>query len=482
MSDAMLDVLTLVSSDKRFPLELTSLMASGEVRLVHTFRTGSECLRALSLDDLASRRLVLIDNLVSDISPANLCDAIRLAHPNLSIVMVVEQDDVEGVQRAMLAGAKATISRQASVVELTCVLERVVETALQHDSQLFAQTGHGGGLSGFHSGQNYAGSYGDYGQRAVLVPFIGARGGAGRSSLSSSLAYLAAEAHIDTALIDFDLQFGDLSFLFGATGQQVAACNTFKQDESYALRGDVDLFAFLEEAAQGRSQLRRAESLRKFGRQLAPNLRLYAPRAVPEKTESLAQLLPAALERLRCEHELLLINTGAYWTLFHSELIEQSDLAICVLDQSVVGVRATIELRELCRRLGIPASRLLFVMNRAQKTGLRPQDIADVLLAERVFCIHDAGEEFSALFDAGDFAQLLHQTSFMAELYEILDEIAIRSDLCIHDAISLRFSMRREAGTRLSSSAWASDAVAGGSHAAAHGASVHRRKGLLRRA
>ncbi|MCL2438225.1 MAG: hypothetical protein FWE48_00450 [Coriobacteriia bacterium] len=482
MPEALLDVLTLVSSDKRFPLELSSLMTTGEVRVVHTFRTGSECLRALSLDDSATRRLVLVDSLVSDISPANLCDALRLSYPSLSIVMVVGQDDAEGIQRAMLAGAKATITRQASLIELSRVLERVIEAS---EHRVLNQTeGSVAGQPGMtlSSGQNLE----NLERRAVLVPIIGARGGAGRSSLSSALAYLAAEAHIDTALIDFDLQFGDLSFLFGSTGQQTLGWQDVHhakenlQNEGNYLAAD-DMQSFLEEVSQGQKSRRSAEGLRRFGRQLTPNLRLYAPRAVPEKTELLTQFLPAAFDRLRREHELLLVNTGAYWTLFHSELLEQSDLSICVLDQSIVGVRATIELRELCRRVGIPASRLLFVMNRVRADGLGSQDVAEVLNAEKVFTVHDAGTKLADLFDSGDFAQLLSQTPFMAELYEVLDEIAIRSDLRVHDAVSLRYAMRREGGARLLTPARNPKNKKRSGQRTSY-TKAARRKGLLRRA
>jgi MinD superfamily P-loop ATPase len=368
----------------------------------------------------------------------------------------------------MLAGAKATLSRRASAAELRQTLERVIEVSTACG---LAQLG--GGTSNVATGASSARyDLRDYGHKGVIVPFVGARGGAGRSTLSSSLAYLAAEAHIDTALIDFDLQFGDLNFLFAATsnmaGQQRASLHTSRQDEG-SPREDDDLLTFLQEASEEHVSSRVAGSLRRFGRQLVPNLRLYAPRAAAEKVERLTHLLPAALENLRSEHELLLVNTGAYWTLFHAELLEQSDLAICVLDQTIVGVRATTELREICRRLGIPSARLLFVMNRAHSLGLHPSEAAEVLLTDKVYCVHDAGTELATLFDSGDFTHLLEQASFMAELYEILDEIAVRSDLCIHDALSLRFALRREGGTRLTNSS------------AAH-RSASRKRGLLRRA
>ncbi|MCL2403755.1 MAG: hypothetical protein FWC86_05985, partial [Coriobacteriia bacterium] len=373
----------------------------------------------------------------------------------------------------------ATVSRQASLADLSRLLERVVEASENYEANQTGSTTIGQRSTFASTGQ----SFGKLNQRAVLVPVVGARGGAGKSSLSSALAYLAAEAHIDTALVDFDLQFGDLSFLFGSTGQQ----NMSQRAEHHAgqsgtnLQPVDDLHAFLEEVSQGQGSLGVAESLRRFGKQLTPRLRLYAPRAVPEKTEAMAQFLPTVLDRLRCEHELIFINTGSYWTLLHSELLEQSDLAICVLDQSIVGVRATTELRELCRRLGVPVSRLLFVMNRVKGRSLQAQDVAEVLGAEKIFAVHDAGPSLVDLFDSGDFAQLTNQATFMSELFEVLNEIAIRSDLCIHDAISLRYAMRREGGTRLTSSVRTLGARTRNGHTVSH-SSGNRRRGLLRRA
>lgn len=443
MTTALLDVITLVTSDKRFPLELSGFMASGQVRVVHTFRTGMECLRALTLDDSATRRLVLVDSVISDISPANLCDALRLAHPDLAILMVIPRNNAEEIQRAMLAGAKATIARDASPAELSQLLDRVVEACITHPS---GGSGHaaGEGRSSYLQQASTA-------QQAVIVPLIGARGGAGRSTTSSMLAYLAAEAHIDTALIDFDLQFGDLSFLFGSTGRQDFTQGKRGAHADLYSDGQAadDLQRFLEEAARGGQPGQASKSLRKFSKQLTPHLHLYAPRSAPEKTELLAQLLPAALDNLRYEHELIVVNTGAYWTLFHSELLEQSDLALCVFDQSIVGVRATLELRELCRRIGVPSSRLVFVMNRVREGGIDRKSAAEVLGAEKVFSIADAGSKLVDLFDSGNLEQILQEGSYMAGLYPILDELAVRSDLRIHDTVSLRYTMRREAGTRL---------------------------------
>jgi len=410
-------------------------MTSGKVRLVHTFRNGSECLRALALDDPATRRLVIIDNLISDISPLNLCDAIRLAHPSLGIVVIAPVDDVEYVQRAMLAGARATISRQASTLELEDVIERVIEAA--------------GGFTPGSSAQSIAAvshvssAYGGSEQRGIVVPVIGARGGAGRSTLSSALAYLAAQANIDTALVDFDLQFGDLSFLFDATSK----AERTQLGQQVTTEGTCDLSEFFAALTLGSKQGQNVH--RNFCKSLAPNLWLYAPRAVPEKTEALAQALPAALDRLRQEHELLILNTGAYWTLLHGELLEHSDLALCVLDQTVVGVRATTELRDLCRRLGIPTSRLLFAMNRVRQSGLCPEEVAEVLSADKVFAVQDAGPELAMFFDSGQLEQVFQQGMLTAELLSILDEIAVRSDLNLHDTAGVRSAMRREGGGRL---------------------------------
>ncbi|MCL2679971.1 MAG: response regulator [Coriobacteriia bacterium] len=449
-------------------------MTSGKVRMVHTFRNGAECLRALALDDPATRRLVIIDTLISDISSLNLCDAIRLAHPHLGIIVVTQSDDVAYVQRAMLAGARGTIARQASKSELHNVLERVSEVA--------SLIGGSAAQSAGDVTRTFAHlNPGEFDQRAVVVPVIGARGGAGKSTIASALAYLAAQANINTALVDFDLQFGDLSFLFGATGQQF--------DQHATTCGGGDLAEFVSALVAGHtphSFTQGHSATRAFRRQLAPNLWLYAPRAAAEKAESLAQALPLVLQKLQQEHQLLVINTGAYWTLFHAELLERSDLALCVFDQTVVGVRATTELKNVCRRLGIPASRLLFAMNRARQSGLRAEEIAQVLGADQVFSVREAGPELAILFDSGQLDQLFEQGTFMAELFVILDEIAVRSDLNLHDTAAVRYAMRRDGGARLTTvhNNGSSDgsSIFGGSGDPGGSNGSSRRKGLLRRA
>ena len=424
----MVDTLTVVSSDKRFPLDVSALMASGQVRLVHTFRTGAECLRALELDCDAMQRIVLIDTLISDISPANLCDALRVSYPDMGLVMVADKRDVESVQRAMLAGARDIIDRGAHAGELTQVVERVHETV-----SALAPVGGGYRRDGLvsPSGQRaYTGATRSLAASGVVVPVIGARGGAGRSSIASVMSWLAAEGGLDTALVDFDLQFGDLSFIFGATGQE-------------SVVGEADLSAFLRCAGEGDTEL----STRTFGRSLAANLTLFSVRAVPEKAELMAAQLPPALDALRREFDLIVVNTGAFWTLFHAELLERSDVVLTVLDQTVVGVRATRVLRDLCRRLGVPPSRLLYVMNRARREGLRADEVAEVLAADEVFVLSDEGPEFARELDGGALIQLCERgAGFIAELAAVLDEVAVRSDLSLRSVAQVRSSVRRGAG------------------------------------
>jgi len=395
--------------------------------MVHTFRSGAECLRALELDDGATRRVVLIDSVVSDLSPANLCDALRVAYPDVAVLLVAAHSDIEATQRAMLAGARATIDRYAGSAELEQVIERVQETALAQEqgARVRKAATYGGDISGRSAD-------------GVIVPVIGGRGGAGRSTLSCALAWLAAESGVDTALVDFDLQFGDLNFLFGmgSGGQlQTEGCT---DDEA-------NLFSFLHELRDGGT----AAVTRRFGRQLGECLTLYAPQPAPERAEAMSDMLPAALDALRREYALVVVNTGAYWTLFHAELLEYSAAALCVLDQTVPGVRATRILKDFCRRLGVPSSRLLCVMNRTQPDGLRAAEVAQVLRTDEVYCVSDGGRELASLLDSGDAGGLFARgAGFLAEVAVVLDELAVRSDLVLRSSASMRFSMRRKAALK----------------------------------
>ncbi|MCL2881731.1 MAG: hypothetical protein FWF45_02405 [Coriobacteriia bacterium] len=408
----MLDTLALVSSNPLCPLDLSRAAQDTLARAVQTFATGEECLKALAYQEQGDSCVVLVDDTISDLAPLNLIDALRREHPKISSILMADDLNPEMVSRAMLAGARATLPTGASELDLAEVL-RLLARASQ------AAAGKGGSeISADASAQ-----------RGTIAVVFGARGGAGKSTLSALLALLAAQADLDVALVDFDIQFGDMGFLFGS-------------DPGYTL---IDLAVALE---QGNRQSRN------FSEQVEAGVNLYAPMPSSQQADDIAGQARRLLNAIAAEHELVIVNTGAFQALLHAELLDTADVAVCVLDQTLVGAWATHRLREICVGLGIPPVRLRYVVDRARSGGgYRPSidEISTILEGVALRTIDDGGLKLSQILDAGDFGALIQKSrgAFAAQISLILDDIALATGLDLNSLPHMRSALRREAKGRL---------------------------------
>lgn len=403
-SGKQVEIVAVVSSDSGLGLGSRELMTSNIARSVQLYRTGSELLDVIGLDPRFRGAVVVVDSKVDDIAPFNLVDALRTSGLGIDVVVALANDNADLVSRAMLAGARAAVRRECSDIDLELAIERVV--AARPDLATHA-----------------AGTTSASAARGLVVAFVGARGGAGRSTLASLLASLAARGGIDTGLLDLDLQFGDLSLLFGSSSDA----------SLYELTDCADDISIPEG----------------FGRTVLENLTLYTPTPAPEAVELLAGRVGSAVAALAGRHKLLVVSTGAFWTLLHAELLESSDQVVCVLDHTVPGVRATAVLSQRLERLGVPRTRLLYVVNKVRSVGVNPKEVARALDVERVWTIPDGGPDVSLALDAGGVDLVADmKTPVTPAVSAVLDEVAMRESLPMRSVQTVRQHMGHRWGKR----------------------------------
>jgi len=408
----MLDTLALVSSSPLCPLDLSRTTQDRLARVVQTFSTGEECLKALAYSEQGGSCVVLVDSALSDLAPLNLIDALRHQHPQISSVLMTDDPNPELIARAMLAGARATLPRAATESDLSALLRRFSHQARP-------------GVSLGGSGKAVT----ETGRRASIVVLMSARGGAGKSTLATLLALLAGQADLDVALVDFDLQFGDMGFRFGATGTHTL----------------VDLAE-----ASARCSCRS----RGFSEPVADGVSLYAAASEPEQADKAAGQARLLLTAIAREHDLLIVDTGAFQILLHAELLDAADVAICLLDQTLAGIRNTQRLRSLCVRMGIPPARLLYVLNRAHSGGGYHPSVAEtatILEVSPLRSIDDGGLKLAQSLDTGSLTEIMENghCAVTAQVALVLDDIALATGLDISSLPHMRARMRREAKGRL---------------------------------
>ena len=149
------------------------------------------------------------DVLVMDINMPGM-DGIAAAEiisqrlPNSSIIMMSVHGEAEHLKRAMLAGAREFLVKPFSADEFATSIKRAHERDLARREQLEATTGVAAPVSA------PGGDVEDHQVIAVFSP----KGGAGRTTIATNLALaLHRETNQRVALVDANLQFGDVGVL-----------------------------------------------------------------------------------------------------------------------------------------------------------------------------------------------------------------------------------------------------------------------------
>ncbi|MCL2323965.1 MAG: P-loop NTPase [Actinomycetia bacterium] len=406
----MLDTLALVSSDPLCSFDLSRTAQDTLARVVQTFATGEECLKALSYHEQGDACVVLVDSALSDLSPLNLVDALRREHPQIACILLADDPSSDLVSRAMLAGARATLPPAATGSELSDLLRRLAPVAQAEGN-------------GAHRGTPE-----DKIHQGPIVVVSSARGGCGKSTVSALFALVAGQADLDVALVDFDLQFGDLGFLFDVAPEHTLA----------------DLAETLSSPGK---------SCRGFSVAVAEGVSLYAPSPVPEQAEVIAGRSRMLLTALSGEHELVVVNTGAFHALSQLELLDRADRALCLLDQTLVGARATLRMRDLCTRSGIPSARFSYVVERAHRSnGYHPSldEIAGLLGQSALRFLDDGGLRTAQALDRGGFDEVLGggRSALAAQVALLLEDIALSTGLSLNSLPHMRSTLRRESKGR----------------------------------
>jgi pilus assembly protein CpaE len=264
---------------------------------------------------------------------SELLDRVR---PDISVVIVAEPTP-DLWERAVQAGARDVVDPSVPDDELHDRLERARETSERRRScaeQLAASS---------------------IPARARVITVVSAKGGSGKTALATNLAVALALTHPgEVALVDLDLQFGDVA-------------GALRLDPEYSIldagAGDDDtlLKAFLS---------------------LHPSSHL-AVLCAPERPEDAEDIGQREIRRLLAnlgeQYRWLVVDTGAGLDEATLAAAESATDLVLVSPTEVASIRALRKEIDIFDQLGITADRH-FVLNRCDaEVGLDPDDIEEVI-------------------------------------------------------------------------------------------------------
>lgn len=231
--------------------------------------------------------------------------------------------------------------------------------------------------------------------RGFVMPVVSGSGGAGKSSVSVLAAFVARDMGYRTLLLDYDLQFGDVSLMAG-----------------------VENPLTIDEAIAHPNRLEREISL-------DTRLTVIAAPDRLEKAEGVVAEMPAFLDRVAPAYDVIVANTGAAWAEQHAVLLERSYTALFLIDQRASSLRACKHALELCARCGIATGPFEFALNRCMKGApLTVADASCALQGSTVFELRDGGRDVEDYLASGAVDDLLQTgNEFCVSVRQVMERL-----------------------------------------------------------
>jgi pilus assembly protein CpaE len=332
------------------------LQFESDVDVVGVARTGKE---AIQLSQDLSPDVVLMDINMPDMDGISATEAIRAKQPALQVIILSVQGDQNYMRRAMLAGARDFLTKPPMGDELISAIRRAGAMAQTERSksipvQVAPIAGNTGAILGYG------------GPKGKIVTIYSPKGGTGCTTLAVNLAITLNNEDTRVALVDGNLQFGDVAVFLNEQGKNTIIDLAPRAEE---LDPEIVEDVMLKHAASGLHVL------------AAPSRPEYAERVSSNQ-------FAKVLEYLRQMYAYVIVDTAAHLTDATLSAIDVRDLIVLVTTQDIPSIKNCRLFLDLLQTLGIERDRILFVMNRYDKRiNITPDRVADNLKQEVVSII-----------------------------------------------------------------------------------------------
>lgn len=327
------------------------LQFESDVEVVGIARTGKEAIQA-SQD--VSPDVVLMDINMPDMDGIAATEAIRAKQQAVQVIILSVQSDQNYMRRAMLAGARDFLTKPPMGDELISAIRRAGEMAQAEKSkaarvQAVSIPGIGTPVGGYA------------GPRGKIIVVYSPKGGTGCTTLAVNLAFALNSASTRVALVDGNLQFGDVAVFVNEQGK-----NTVLDLAPRAGELDAEI---VEEVMVKHS---------------TTGLHILAAPNRPEHAEKVSSgQFSQMLEFLTQLYAYVIVDTAPLLTDLTLSTIDVSDLIVLVTTQDIPAIKNSRLFLDLLQNLGVQRDRVMFIMNRFdRKVNITPERVADNLKQE----------------------------------------------------------------------------------------------------
>jgi len=307
---------TLISAVKNLNFIRFTAEVSTPDKLAELLQTGGVSLVFFHLDPSAEAVVEVIEQVSGK-------------YPDLAMIALSHKTDPDSILAPMRAGCDQFVCEPIDANDLSIAVARVASKRLASAAK----------------------------SRCICV--TGPSGGAGATTIACNLALeIGHLVDRDCALVDLDLQFGDVALNFDA-------------EPKYNIHDLADAGAELDKAVVGSTMLA-----------LPCKVALLARPELIEQSENIhADTVNRILEFLKSLFENTIVDVPGYFDHRNIAAVTQADLVLVVCQLLVPSIRNTKRYIDTLRRIGVPEDRIEVIVNRADgRTGrLTEADLAETI-------------------------------------------------------------------------------------------------------
>src|SRR6266508_4594250 len=333
------------------------LQFESDVDVIGLARTGKE---AIQISQELNPDVVLMDINMPDMDGISATEAIRSKQPTVQVVILSVQSDQNYMRRAMLAGARDFLTKPPMGDELISAIRRAGAMAQSERSknipiQALPAAGNIGIL---------AAGYGS--PKGKIISVYSPKGGTGCTTLAVNLALTLHNEDTRVALVDGNLQFGDVAVFMNEQGKNTIVDLAPRADE---LDPEIVEEVMLKHSASG--------------------IHILAAPSRPEYAEKVSSgQFTRVLEYLSQIYSYVVVDTSSHLTDVTLAAIDVSDIVVLVTTQDIPSIKNCRLFLDLLQTLGIQRERILFTMNRYDKRiNITPDRVTENLKQEIVSVI-----------------------------------------------------------------------------------------------
>jgi pilus assembly protein CpaE len=322
-----------------------------DLEVVSAARTGRE---AIQLSQETKPDVVLMDINMPDMDGIAATEAIRQKMPFVQVVILSVQGDQNYMRRAMLVGARDFLTKPPMPDELITAIRgagKVAREERHKASQALV-------AAESSTGTTVVAGIATQGK---IVMIYSPKGGAGCTTLAVNLAIALHNEETRTALVDANLQFGDVAVFLNEQGKNSVLDLAPRADE---LDPEIVEEVMIKHAASG--------------------LHILAAPPRPENAEKVSSdQFTKLLRYLRQMYAYVVVDTCSYLTDITLSVLDLADVVVLVTTQDIPSIKDGRLFLDLMLTLNIPVEKIAFIMNRFDKRiAITPEKVGENLKQE----------------------------------------------------------------------------------------------------